>query len=752
MAPRRASSPKFQIVLRPLLFSSLLALIGLAGTSSSVVSFDDRWRDPTLSSEVRARAALQAMAPDEKIALVHARYGLQPLHAAKPDGAIGSAGYAPGVPRLGIPPLQESDAGLGVANPGGLDRLNEVTALPSTLALGATFDPVLARLGGAMIGGEARAAGFNVLLAGGANLTRDPRGGRNFEYIGEDPLLTGRMVGETIAGVQSQGVISTAKHFALNDQETGRIVMSADLDDRAARESDLLAFELALEIGHPGAVMTSYNRVNGIYASQNAALISILKQDWHYPGWVMSDWGAVHETVPAALAGLDQESGEEFDDAPYFGAPLAQAVARGEVPQARLDDMVLRQLRSAFSSGIVDHPPRQVGAGDLEADARIAEKIADNGIVLLRNERDVLPLSRGAKRIVVIGAHADRGVLSGGGSSQVTPKGAFSLIKEQAIHVTSGLKFYLPSRPLDAIRKLAPGAEVEFVAGNDHAAAAAAARGADAVVVFAEQWDAESYDAADMTLPGAQDAMIADVAAANPRTIVVLETGDPVLMPWRDKVAAIVEAWYPGARGGEAIADVLFGAVNPSGRLPMTFPADLAQLPRPTSTDRKTTQGSPGAPYKPRFDVDYGIEGADIGYKWDLRQRLVPLFPFGFGLSYTRFAETGLELRAAGDRVVASLDVTNVGMREGTDTPQLYVESEDHRFTSRLAGFARVTLAPGERRRVTITIDPRLVATFDEASHRWVIAPGRYVVSARSDALGEGPQAEVTLAAASLAP
>ncbi|MCX8255767.1 MAG: glycoside hydrolase family 3 C-terminal domain-containing protein [Beijerinckiaceae bacterium] len=732
--------------------SLLLAALGLATTSASVVSFDDRWRDPTVTPDVRAQAALQAMTQDEKLALVHARYGLQPVHGRKAADAIGSAGFAPGLPRLGLPPLQESDAGLGVANPSGIDRLNEVTALPSSLALGATFDPALAHAGGAMIGGEARRAGFNVLLAGGANLTRDPRGGRNFEYLGEDPLLTGRMVGEAIAGIQSQRVVSTIKHFALNDQETGRIVLSADLGERAARESDLLAFELALEIGHPGAVMTSYNRVNGVYASQNAALLSILKRDWHFDGWVMSDWGAVHDTVPAALAGLDQESGEEFDDEPYFGAPLAAAVERNDVPQARLDDMVRRQLRSVFAAGIVDDPPRRTRPGDLEADAGIARTIAENGIVLLRNERGALPLPRDLHRIVVIGAHADRGVLSGGGSSQVTPSGAFSLIKEQATGVTSGLKFYLPSPPLAAIRALSPQAEVQFVAGDDHAAAAAAARGADAVVVFAEQWTAESYDVPDMSLPTGQDDMIARVAAANPRTVVVLETGNPVAMPWRDKVAGIVEAWYPGARGGEAIADILFGRVNPSGRLPMTFPQDVGQLPRPAAHDLRSTQGSPGAPYKPRFDVDYGIEGADIGYKWHLRQRIVPLYPFGFGLSFTRFAETGLAVTSEGGRVVASFEVANIGPRAGTDTPQIYVESEDRHFVRRLAGFVRVTLAPGERQRIEMTIDPRLLATFDEATKRWVIAPGRYAVSARSDALADGPLATVTLAAQSLAP
>ena len=744
--------PRVAIPALRLLPSLLVAFLALLVTAPSVNSSDQRWRDTSLPPDIRADALLQAMSREEKLSLVQTHYGLGagPQHRPKPDGAIGSAGYAAGIPRLGFPAQQETDAGLGIANPGGLARLDEVVPLPAGLAIGATFDPALARAGGAMIGAEARSAGFDILLAGGANLARDARGGRNFEYIGEDPLLTGRMAGAMIAGVQSSGVISTLKHFALNDQENGRIVVSSDLDDRAARESDLLAFELALEHGRPGAVMTSYNRVNGTYASQNAALIGILKNDWHYPGWVMSDWGAVHATVPAVLAGLDQESGEEFDDEDYFGKPLEVALDKGDVPPSRLDDMVRRMLRSSFAAGIVDDPPRQTRPPDLARDAAVAERIEDNAIVLLRNASGLLPLGPDTRRIVVVGAHADRGVLSGGGSSQVTPVGATSLIREQPTGVTSGLKFYDPSSPLAGIRARAPWANVEFVAGDDHAAAAAAARGADAVVVFAEQWNAESRDAPDLALPSCQDQLIESVAAANPHTIVVLETGDPVSMPWLDKVQAVLEAWYPGARGGEAIADVLLGRVDPSGRLPMTFPREASQLPRPTEIDAATTQGNPGAPYKPRFDVDYGIEGADIGYKWDLRQGMAPLFPFGFGLAYTRFAHSRLEVRARGERVTASVEVANVGTRAGTDTPQLYVE--DHRFVRRLAGFARVTLAPGERRRVTMTIDPRLVACFDEATHRWAIAAGQYRVSVRPDALGPGPQAEVALAAASLPP
>ena len=733
--------------------SALFAGFALFVLATPVDSLDQRWRDPTLPPDVRAYAALQAMSFDEKLAMVHTFYGLAFEHRRdKPAGAIGSAGYAPGIPRLGIPAQQETDAGLGVANPGGLAALDRTTPLPSGLALGATFDPALARAGGAMIGAEARAHGFNVLLAGGANLARDPRGGRNFEYVGEDPLLTGKLAGAVIAGVQSRGVLSTLKHFALNDQETGRVVLSSNIDEAGARESDLLAFELAIEAGKPGSVMTSYNRVNGVYASQNTALIDVLKRDWHYPGYVMSDWGAVHATVPAALAGLDQESGEEFDDQAYFAEPLKAALVEGAVPRSRLDNMAYRVLRSLFATGVVDDPPTPEGRFNLEADAEVARTIETNAIVLLRNEAGLLPLSPSLQRLVVIGAHADQGVLSGGGSSQVTPAGAFSLIKEQPKDVTSGLKFYHPYPPLAAIRARAPNTHVDFVAGNDHAAAAAAARGADAVVVFAEQWNAESRDAPDLMLPSGQNELISAVAAANPRTVVVLETGDPVAMPWLGQVGSVMEAWYPGAEGGEAIADVLFGASDPAGRLPMTFPRDVAQLPRPASRDPATTQGNPGGPPKGAFDVDYRIEGADVGYKWDLRRRLTPLFPFGYGLSYTRFAHSGLEVSVHGDRVEASLDVSNVGARAGTDTIQLYVEPDGAGFTRRLAGFARVPLAPGERRRVTMAVDPRLLARFDVAAHRWSVAPGLFVLSVRSDAMADGLRAQATVQAEMLVP
>ena len=341
----------------------------------------------------------------------------------RPAGSIGSAGYVSGVPRLGIPALQETDAELGVANPGDVRHGDTATAMPSDLALASTWSPDMARLQGQSVGAEARAKGFNVLLGGAANLIRDPRGGRNFEYFSEDPLLTGVMAGSMIAGVQSRGrIISTIKHFALNAQETDRVVLDARIDPAAARESDLLAFEIAIERGRPGSVMCAYNQLNGTYCCENDWLLNeVLKTDWRYPYFVMSDWGAVHSTVRSALAGLDQELGEQLDTQNFFADGLAQAISKGEVPTARLDDMVRRILTSIFAHGFADGPASSAPVDFAQSD-RTALLIARDGAVLLRNQR-LLPLSAGTRRLLVIGAHADRGVPSGGGSSQVMPRG-----------------------------------------------------------------------------------------------------------------------------------------------------------------------------------------------------------------------------------------------------------------------------------------------------------------------------------------
>ncbi|HVA13654.1 MAG TPA: glycoside hydrolase family 3 protein, partial [Stellaceae bacterium] len=556
------------------------ALSLLAIGSGVAIAQTPAWMNRSLTPDARADLAQAQMTRDEKLRLVLGT-------SRRPQGdAFGPAGFVPGVARLGIPALRESNAELGVAvaQQGDAVRKNdEATALPSGLATAASWNPSIAYANGAMIGQEARRMGFNVLLAGAVNLARDPRAGRNFEYAGEDPLLAGMMVGASIRGIQDQHVISTLKHFALNDQETNRTVLDAQIDPAALRESDLLAFEIAIEQGRPGAVMCAYNMIDRVHACEDGELLDrVLRREWGFRGWVMSDWGAVHSTVTAARAGLDQESGADWDSRAFFGKPLGIAFAEGALPSKRLDQMAHRILRTMFAKGVIDHPPA-VAPLDVEGDARVAQRAEEEGIVLLRNQANLLPLSSQIRSIAVIGGHADVGVLSGGGSSQVVPLGGPALRIEypDAHSATPAAMVFDPSSPLRAIAAQAPAAHIAFVAGDDRDAAVRAARAAEVAIVFATQWELEGRDSQTLSLPDDQDRLIAAVAAANPRTVVVLETGDPVTMPWRDRVGAILEAWYPGARGGAAIANILFGAVDPSGRLPLTFPASADQLPRP---------------------------------------------------------------------------------------------------------------------------------------------------------------------------
>ena len=682
------------------------------------------WMNPSLSADQRAKLAVKAMTRDEKLRLVFGYFGTDRDGYTAPAQAIqGTAGYIPGIPRLGIPAQWETDAGVGVATQGGAKIKPPHTTLPSGLATAATWNPDIAFAGGHMIGSEARASGFNVQLAGGVDLLRDPRNGRNFEYGGEDPLLAGTMVGAQIAGIQSNNIISTAKHYALNDLETGRDYHDARIDRGAARISDLLAFQFAIERGNPGSVMCSYNRVNGVYACENAWLLNdVLKRDWGYPGYVMSDWGAVHSTEASANNGLDQESAADaFDKAPYFGKPLANAIAAGRVPISRLNDMATRILRSMFQHGLVDHPVSPGQPMDRVANTAVSRADAEEGIVLLKNDRALLPLSPATRKIVVIGSHADKGVLSGGGSSQVYPDGLNAVPGLQPAS-WPGPVVYFPSSPLKAIQALAPGASVTFVDGSDPAAAARAAANADVALVFVNQWTSESIDTS-ISLPDNQDALVATVASANPNTVAIVESGGAVLMPWAGQVRGIVEAWYPGSGGGEAIANVLFGRVNPSGHLPATFPKDESQLPRPIRSGTGLANGQ-------MFSIDYS-EGATVGYKWFDAKGLQPLFPFGYGLSYTSFGYGPVAATANADgSVTAQFSVQNTGARQGMAVPQVYVEAPAGVFEApkRLGAFQKVDLAPGASRPVTVTIDPRLLATFDESAHQWRIAPGTYQI------------------------
>lgn len=676
--------------------------------------------------DMRAAATERQMTREERGVLLHGIMALPIFGAPLPQEAVPGAGYIQGIARLEIPALKETDASLGVSYAAGM-RNDGATALPSGVAMAATWDANLLRAGGAMIGAEARAKGFNVMLAGGVNLLREPRNGRTFEYLSEDPWLAGTLAGAAVAGIQSQNVISTVKHFALNDQETGRQFHDARIGDAAARESDLLAFQLAIERGRPGAVMCAYNKVNGAQACGSDYLLNqVLKKDWGFKGWVMSDWGAVH-AVDYALQGLDQQSGEQIDDQVWFGKPLQDAAAKDSAYAQRVTDMNRRILRSIYAVGVDNHPAK-IEPIDFKSHGDVAERIARSGLVLLRNQAGVLPLAGALKRIAVIGGYANSGVLSGGGSSQVQGEGGPSVSRPYGgTGVLAALmnENYQRSVPLDAIRARAPGVEVSFRNGRHLADAVMAARQADVAIVFATQGMTEGLDVPDLSLPDGQDALIVAVAAANPRTIVVLETGGPVLMPWLDATAAVLEAWYPGARGAEAIAAVLFGEENPSGRLPVTFPAALEQLPRPVLPGAATVEpefeghGRPGQ----TLAIDYDIEGADVGYRWFARTGRRPLFPFGFGLSYTTFATSPLKL-SSGTDVVAECSVSNTGKRAGAEVVQVYLVSANGAATRRLVGYQRMQLAPGESRAVRLVVDPRLIGAW--SGDGWHIAAGRY--------------------------
>jgi beta-glucosidase len=699
----------------------------LAGAAAAVLACGAQANAaPKDSIDSRAARIVDSMTLSEQISLLRPLFGgtfanapgadQLPAEIRKPApaGSLGSAGFVPGIPRLNWPALQETDAGLGVANLGGVIRPNdEATALPATLALAASFDISLARSSGRVIGAEAHAKGFNVQLAGAIDLARDPRNGRNFEYAGEDPLLAGRIGGATIDGIQSQHVVSTIKHYALNDQESGRTVLDARIDQPAARESDLLAFQIGIEEGRPGSVMCSYNRVNGDFACENDFLLNkVLKHDWGYRGWVMSDWGAVHSLKKAVESGLDQESPQHDN---HFGG-LQAAVEKGEISRSKVRDMAFRIIRSMIAVGAVDYPGKPRGFIHREADAAVAQAEAEAGAVLLKND-GLLPLAGGIRRVLFVGGHADKWVAAGGGSSQVNPYGG--LQRETPMKTAADIfgPAFVPSSPLKALQALRPDLEISFDDGSDPARAAAAARAADVAIVFATTFQLEGGDLPDLSLPNRQDALVEAVAEANPHTGVVLETANPVAMPWLGRVQAVLEAWYPGQRGGEAIAALLSGKASPSGRLPITFPASVDQLPRPKLDGYVEVKNPLIAEIQKPFSVDYDVEGSDVGYRWFERTGAKPLFPFGYGLTYTSFRYRGLNV-AGGDRLTVRFSITNTGKRAGIEVAQLYVAPPGR--THRLAGWARVKLKPGQTRRITVTADPRLLASWRDGGWRQV--------------------------------
>jgi beta-glucosidase len=681
------------------------------------------------SPDERARRTEEQMTDEERFSLLISVMGANSMLPVRdkriPEGVPMSAGYTPDVSRLGIPALQSTDASLGITNPGYRPDDKGATALPASILVGSSFNPALAREAGVVLGREARARGFNVVLGGGINLQRDVRNGRNFEYYSEDPLLTAVLGAEAVNGTQGEGVISTLKHYSLNSNETNRRWLDAIIDPAAHRESDLLAFQIAIERSRPGSIMSSYNKINGDYAGGNRHLLNeVLKGAWGYKGWVMSDWGAT-PSWDFALEGLDQESGAQIDrimwNAEPFTEPLEAAFKEGKLPKERLSDMVRRILRSIYAVGIDKWGPTP--DVDMAKHNQVALEIARQGIVLLKND-GVLPLATDKPlKIAVIGGHALEGVPTGTGSSAVLPPDGYAaVIKIGGPGDMARWRnlYLLPSSPVTELKKLLPQAQIEFDPGQTPAEAAMLARRSDIAIVFGIRVEGEGFDLPDLTLPWGQDAVIEAVASVNQNTIVVLETGNPVAMPWRDRAKGILQAWYSGQAGGQAMAELLTGTINPSGRLPLTFPAGLEQTPRPELPGLGTPFGTPTTI---RYD-----EGAEVGYRWFAQKGLKPLYPFGHGLSYTSFAYRDLEVRGD-DTVMASFTVANIGPKEGADVPQLYLTEAAGEQRMRLIGFERVSLKPGELTRVTMTADPRLLARFDGNAGRWHIAAGTYRIA-----------------------
>ena len=694
------------------------------------------WSDASLAPDVRADLVVKELTLDEKISLLHGQ-GM-PFFVSGPSESNGGAGYSIAIPRLGIPAIQMADSAYGVTRGDASGRYS--TALPNDLAAASSWDPQAAFEYGALIGRELRQQGYSMSLGGGVNLTREPRNGRTFEYQGEDPLLAGTLDGNFTKGVQSEHIIGDIKHYAINDQESGRNAVNANIDKRSMRESDLRAFQIALDISDAGGVMCSYNRVNGDFACENSYLLNdVLKKAFHFKGFVLSDWGGTHSAVKASHAGLDQEQPDKI----FFGDALKKAVESGEVSPAEIDEHVHRIVRTIFASGLFDNPVVKQ-TPDVEHGYAVAEKIAEKSIVLLKNERNVLPLEPSVRTVVLIGGHADLGVISGGGSAQVDAPGGSAVPAPPARNIMESFMrpAWMPSSPLRALVAKLPTAKITYVSGDDLAAAAAAAKAADVAIVFGYQWESEGIDLPTLSLAPEQNKLIETVAAANPKTIVILETGSPATMPWIDKVAGVVEAWYPGIRGAEALASILTGKVNPTGKLAVTFPRSDADLPHPmivqppkeSTMDFAAMGGDISnamaamAKGMPPFQTYYD-EKLKVGYKWYDAEKKPVLFPFGFGLSYTTYAYSGLTVKS-GDQLTVSFTVKNAGKRAGTEIAQVYASLPDSAGEppKRLIGWARVELAPGESKLVSIPVDHDRLTIFDEAADGWKLVPGSYNV------------------------
>ena len=613
--------------------------------------------------------------------------------------------YVAPIPRLHIPALRIANGPAGV---GPADEIKQkpATALPAPISLAATWDVKLTYRFGVIIGKEAKDLRYGLLEGPDVNIARVPQCGRTFEAFGEDPYLTSRMAVNEIEGIQSRGVIADVKHFDANNQETDRMKIDEIIGERAIREIYLPAFRAAVEDAHAGAVMAAYPKINGVYCCANGELLDqILKKEWGFRGFVTSDFWAMHSTVRSAMAGLDLEMPNDQ----YFGAPLMKAVEEHKVPMSVINDKLVRRFRTMMRFGLFDHPMK-LKPIPARRDGEEALRIAEQGMVLLKNTGNELPLD--AKRlhsIAVLGPYAARAMTGGGGSSEVVP-------------------LYTVS-PVDGIeRRVGKKVKVLFSDGRNISKAVELAKSADVAVVMVGDFETEGKDHP-LTLRGNQDSLVEAVAAVNPHTVVVLKTGSAVLMPWVDNVPAILEAWYPGEEDGDAVAAVLFGDVNPSGKLPLTFPRRLADLPANTPEEYPGVDG-----------VVHYSEGIFVGYRHYDEENIKPLFPFGYGLSYTTFAfehlavvtyETSFKDNSR-QALTVSLDVTNTGRRSGKEVVEVYLGLPSTpsipQPPKQLKAFAKVALNAGQTRRVRLTLDGHSLACWDTGRNSWTILPGTYHV------------------------
>ncbi|HEY3609118.1 MAG TPA: glycoside hydrolase family 3 C-terminal domain-containing protein [Pseudonocardiaceae bacterium] len=605
--------------------------------------------------------------------------------------------FVPGIARLGIPPLVITNGPAGVG-PGDPKTQAPATALPAPEALAATWDPHQAADYGRIMGTETADLGANFLEGTDVNVVRVPQNGRTFENYGEDPFLAAQLAAANVRAVQSAPVIGEVKHFDAYSQENNRFNLNQSIDERTLHEIYDPPFQSAVQQGGAGAVMCAYPAINGTFSCQNNELLNtVLRTDWGFTGFVTSDFGAVHSTVPTVNAGMNLE----MPTGKFFDTALLAAVHSGQVAVPVIDNLLVQRFAEMIRMGLFDSPPpaRPIPA---QADGAVSRSIAEQGAVLLKNSAATLPLDPAALHsIAVIGPFAGAAKTGGGGSSHVIP--LFT------VDPVTGIK-----------NAVGAGTAVGFDPGTDPAAAAALARSADVAVVMVGDNQTEGVDQAGLALSGNQDALVQAVVAANPRTVVVVKSGGPVLMPWAAQVPAILEAWYPGEEDGTVVADLLFGKVDPSGKLPLTFPVSPGDVPASTPAQY------PGVNGTATFS-----EGVFVGYRHYDASNIAPLFPFGFGLSYTSFAFSHLTVgRGAHGAVTVTAKVTNTGSRAGAEVAQLYVGDPSSSAVpeppDQLQGFVKVSLAPGQTRRVSFTLTSRSFSFWDTASSSWRVAGGTY--------------------------